>query len=178
MGKRIAYDYLFNYFPKSYDSGNSESKDTYDGKLVAGASITLCIKAYKDGEEMLFDEKKEVSENGKYLSDVFEVSFDREQLFVVKKNLMVDNIFRLMRGWDRIEAEVVNYSIDTFAGTLADMPNMKDVVDELGNMPVSEPNSVSEEQFRNFLSSHKDGFDISDNEYAQVPSYSFLEVTS
>lgn len=176
MSKRIAYDYLFNYFPKSYDSGNGESKDTYGGKLVAGASITLCIKAYKDGEEVLFEEEKEVSESGKYLSDVFDVSFDKEQLFVVKKNIYVDNIFRLMRKWDRIEAEVVDYSIDTFVGTLKDLPDMEDVVDELGNMPVSEPNFVSEEQFRSFLSSHKDGFDISDNKCAQVPSYSFLEV--
>lgn len=184
MSKRIAYDYLFNYFPKSYDSGRGESKDTYNGKLVAGATITLCIKVYKDSKEgasspsseVLFEEEKEISESGKYLSDVFDVSFDREKLFVVKKNIMVDNIFRLMYGWDRIEAEVVEYSIDTFMGTLKDLPGMEDFASELDDMPVSEPNSVSEEQFRSFLSSHKDGFDISDNKYAQVPSYSFLEV--
>lgn len=143
MKKRIAYDYLFNYF----------GGDTHDGRIVSGASISLNIRAYKDGKEVLFEEDKEVRIYKHYLSDVFEVSFDRENQFVVKKNFPIDRLFRIVHEWDRIEAEVIESYL---------------VVD-------CELVAVSEQEFREFLKARKDDFDIIDNVAAQVPSVSFYD---
>lgn len=165
MQKRIAYDYLFNYF----------GDDMYEGKPVSGASILLNIRVYKGNEEILFDEDKEPCVNGKYLFHVFNISFDREELFMIKRNLSMDNLFRRMFNCDRIEAEIVKYSLDTYSGTVKNLDCGKEFPKEIQDMLVSESNIVSEEEFRAFLVSHKDDFDISDNKPAQVPSVAWLD---
>lgn len=158
--KTIAYDYLFNYF----------GGDTYRGKIITGACLQLAIKAYKDGKEIKF--VKEPKYNDIYWCDNFRVSFDREKVFVVKKNLKVDNLFRLVYGFDKIEAEVIGFTLD-FLSSLSESEK-KDLPKELQDFPCSEPMEVTEEAFKHFIMSHKDDFDISDNINAQVPSVSFI----
>lgn len=162
--KRIAYSYLFNYF----------GCDEYNGRTVNGSGITLNIRPYKNGREVLFEKDDEVSTNGRYLSDVFNVSFDRQNQFIIKKNLQMDNLFRLVFGWERIEASVIEYELDVICGTVGDEKN--DLPENFHNIPVSEPVVVSKEEYRKFLISHADDFDISDNRCAQVPSVMFYGV--
>lgn len=160
--KTIVYDYLFNYF----------GKDTFKGKIITGACVQLAISAYKDGKEVKFT--KEPSCENIYLCDVYQVSFDREKIFFVEKYLKTENIFRIAFGWDKIEAEVVGYTLDSLDETSWPAEIMKDVPEEFKNLPCSSPNEVSEMDFRKFLSTHIDDYDISDNINAQVPSVSFI----
>lgn len=162
--KRIAYDYSFNYF----------GGDTYDGKIVNGASISLNIRPYKKGMEILFADGDEVAAADKYLNNVYKVSFDREKQFVIEKNLLMDNLFRRFYGWDRIHADVIRYSLDVITGQVKDEAN--DLPSQFQNIPVAEPVVVTEEEFRTFLDFHKNDFDIDDNKDAQVPSVIFYDV--
>ena len=181
--KIIAYDYMFNYF----------GGDTYDGKIVTGASITLAIRCYQEGTEVKFDEDNEQSVNlvkydpkrketvptddKKYLNEVFDVSFDRKDIFKIRRNLYIDNLFRLICGYDRIEYNVIGYSFDVAVGLLKDTdPSLaKDLPAEFQDLPVCEPVEVDESVFREFISSRIDDFDISDNKIAQCPSVRFLD---
>lgn len=162
--KRIVYDYLFNYL----------GGDTHKGKIVTGAVISVNIRAYKGSKEILFEDEKEPNANGHYLFEVFDLAFDRENGFKVTRNLRVDNLFRLLFGWDSIEYEVVSYSLDVFSCFAMDIKPFKDIP-ELKNLPVSEPVTVTKRQFKKFLDTHKDDFDISDNIHAQVPSVAFVD---
>lgn len=165
--KRIAYDYTFNYF----------GGDTKDGHVVNGASITLNIRAYKNGQEVLFADGDEVTTHGKYLNNVFDISFDREHQFVIKKNLQMDNLFRLAFGWDRIEASVIGYDFDIVIGTVGELDGPDcGLPKEFLSVPVADPVKVSEKEFRSFLAAHADEFDIPDNKYAQVPSVLFYNI--
>lgn len=158
--KTLAYDYLFNYF----------GKDTFKGKIIVGASIQLAIRAYKDKQEIRFMEEPKYESN--YFCDNYQVSFDREKLFFIKKNLKVDNLFRIAFGWDNIESEVVGYTLD-FIDTPPEKI-LKDLPEQFKNIPCSTPMEVSENEFRNFLSNNIDEFDISDNKNAQVPAVSYI----
>ncbi len=160
--KTIVYDYLFNYF----------GKDKLNGDFITGASISLAIHIYKDDTELKFT-KEPKAVNNTYLSNVFSVSFDRNKLFKVTKNLYADNLFRLIYGWTKIDFEVVGYSLDKLVGTSNDV--LPDCPKELLDFPVSEPMNVSKEEFIKFLTEHIDDFDISDNQNAQCPSISFLD---
>lgn len=163
MKKRIAYDYLFNYF----------GGDTREGRVVNGANICLNIRAYKGDEEVLFEDGNEVKAKSRYLSDVFEISFDRKNQFIVRKKIPIDNLFRLIYGWDRIEAEVIGYSLDVICGRMGDLAD--NIPEEFKNLPSAEPVEVSEQEFRAFLKTHADDFDILDNQSAQVPSVVFYD---
>lgn len=162
--KTIAYDYMFNYF----------GGDCVNGKVICGACVQLAIRAFKDGKEMKF--VKEPSCHGKHFNEIYNISFDRDKLFVVEKNLRMDNLFRLVFGWDKIEAEVVGYTLDYYEGMLSEV--MTDGIEELPeflrNMPCTAPMEVPELVFREFLSNRIEDFDISDNINAQVPSISFI----
>lgn len=161
--KTIAYDYLFNYF----------GGDTFKGKIITGACVTLAIRPFKDGKEVKFEEKIEPSTHGKYLSEVFYVSFDRNKLFEVNRNLYADNLFRLVLGFDEIKSEIVGYGLDYYEGKSKDIfPDLD--LKEFDDMPVSSVMAVTETEFRDFLSNHIDDFDMSDNQKAQVPSVSFI----
>lgn len=164
--KRIAYDYLFNYF----------GGDKQDGKLINGAVITLNIRAYKDGKEVLFEEGKEPKTHGKYLSNIFDVCFDRENQFTIKRNLQTDNLFRLVFGWERIEASVIAYHLDVVVGRIGDEKE-NGLPEEFQNLPIAEPMAVTEEIYRKFLADHVGDFDISDNKQAQVPSVTFYDLS-
>ena len=98
--KTLAYDYLFNYF----------GKKTFKGKIILGASIQLGIRVYKNKQEVKFSEEPKYQNN--YLSDVYEVSFEREKMFRIEKNLGVENLLRIVFGWDNIQSEVVGYTLD------------------------------------------------------------------
>lgn len=158
--KTIVYDYLFNYF----------GGDTYEEKIITGACVQLAIKAYKDGKEIKFAEEPKC--NNTYWNHNFKVSFSKENVFIIEKNLKVDNLFRLVYGFDKIEAEVVGYTLDYLSSLSEDVK--KDLPVEFKDLPCAEPMEVSEEIFRQFVMSHKDDFDITDNINAQVPSVSFI----
>lgn len=164
--KRIEYDYLFNYF----------GGDTHDGKPVMDACLSLVIKLYKDGKEIPFEDEKEPCAHGRYLFEIFDVGFDRESLFKVSRNLRVDNLFRLIYGCDRIDYKITEYSLGLFSGYVGDMEKFKEMPN-IKDIPVSEPVTVTEEVFREFLFNHKDDFDITDNIRAQVPSMTWIDTT-
>lgn len=172
--KTVAYSYTFNYF----------GGDKYNGKIVAGASITLAIRCYKDGIEVKFDEVEphiEFLNAGKkvkkWLNSVFDVSIDRKDVFKISRNLYADNLFKLMCGYDKIEYDIVGYSLDVAVGLLNDTNPMlaKELPKEFQDLPVCEPVDVAESVFKDFISSRIDDFDISDNKIAQCVSVSFIE---
>lgn len=162
--KRIAYDYLFNYF----------GGDKWDGKIVGGSDITLNIRPYKDGKEVLFKDNEELTAANCSLSDVFTVSFDRENQFVIKKDLTADSLFRIAFGWERIEASIIKYELDVYVGKVGDEQN--ELPKSLQDIPIMDPVVVTEKEYRDFLASHADDFDITDNKHAQVPSVLFYDV--
>lgn len=158
--KTIAYDYLFNYF----------GGDTYDGKVIVGASVQLAIKAYKNGKEIKFSE--EPKHYKMYWYDIFSVSFCKKNAFIVEKNLIMDNLFRFVYGFDEIKAEVIGYSLD-YSSSLSEEQEIN-MPKEFCDLPCSTPMEVTEEVFKQFIMSHKEDFDITDNKNAQVPSFSFI----
>lgn len=162
--KTIVYDYHFNYF----------GKDTYNNKIITGADISLIIQAWKDGQKVGFSDEKEPTANGRFLFEIFKVKFDRKKLFGVEKNLQMDNLFRLVFDFDRIDYEIAGYFLDYFDGAAKEcFPDLK-LPKEFENIPVSTPIEVDEKDFRNFLSRHIDDFDISDNKNAQCCSFCFI----
>ena len=164
--KAIVFEYLFNYF----------GGDKFDGKIVTGASIQVAIRPYRNGDEIKIENEKEPSAHGYYLNSVFDVSFDRENIFNINRNIFVDNLFRRKYNFDEIKAEVMGYSLDTAIGFTKDvMPELADELPtEFRTLPVSEPVQVSEEIFKNFILKHLNDFDISDNKKAQCPSVEFI----
>lgn len=174
QGKTIAYDYAFNYF----------GGDKYNGVIVQGASITLAIRCYKNGQEVKFDESLQTlpcvaAQNTDIkhgLCEVFDVSIDRNSLFRVSRNLIIDNLFRQKYGYDKIEYDVVEYSLDVFKGPVKDtFPELGDILPEdMQDSPVCQSVKVSEDVFRQFISSHIEDFDIPDNKKAQCPCYCLI----
>src|SRR5574344_1854122 len=87
----IVYDYLFNYF----------GEDKFNEKIITGAAIELAINVYdnNDNEIKFTSEPVIITEYGKkYLCEVYDVSIDRKKLFIINKNLYIDNIFRIVFG--------------------------------------------------------------------------------
>ena len=167
--KSIAYDYLFNYF----------GGDSHEGRIVTGASITMAIRCYKNGEEIRFDVNEGepyVSGNGftAYMFDIFNVSIDRKNIIKIKKNLYTDNLFKMIYGWDKIEYEIVNYNLEVAEGLLKNTNPENDLPEELQDVLVTEPIEVDSDVFMNFISQRINDFDISDNKLAQCPSYSYI----
>lgn len=155
--KTIAYDYLFNYF----------GKDIFKGKVITGASIQVAIKAYKYGKEVKFN--IEPKAKNYYYCDNFKVSFDTDKLYVVEKDTSVDNLYRTIYGWDKIDYKVIGFSLDY----LDELSNEK-LPRLLKSIPCSAPMEVSKEEFDTFLKEHIEDFNIKDNINAQVPSISFI----
>lgn len=143
--KTIVYNYFFNYF----------GRDKYKGKIVCGAIINIAIIPVKECSEIKFDEGEEPHANRYYFNEVFKVSFDRNKIFTIERNLKADNSFRLIYEWERINYEIVGYTLDCIEDCVS--------ID------------VTEEEFNAFLLSHIDDFDILDNKDAQVPSVVFIE---
>lgn len=158
--KTIAYEYLFNYF----------GGDVFKGKIITGASIQLSIKAYKDGKEVKFE--KEPNKDGCYYDKNYKVSFDKDKLFVIKKNTEVDKFYRTVYGWDKIEYEIIGYCLDYLDKAPKDF--IEKIPTEFRDLPFSTSMMVSKEEFEAFLRTHIDDFNISDNINAQVPSVIFI----
>lgn len=158
--KTIVYDYLFNYF----------GKDIFKGKIITGASIQLAIKAYKNGEEVKFKEEPKV--NNHFYCDNFKVSFDTDKLYIIEKDIIVDNLYRIIYKWDKIDYEVIGFTLDYLDELSDDLREKLPVM--LKDMPCSAPMEVSKEEFETFLKGHIKDFNIRDNINAQVPSVSFI----
>lgn len=158
--KTIAYEYLFNYF----------GGDVFNGRVVTGASIQLAIRAYKDGKEVKF--KEEPNKDGYYYNENFKVSFDKDKLFIVEKDIKVDNFYSIVYGWDKIKYEIVGYCLHYLDKAPEDFIEKLPV--EFRNLPFSTSMEVSKEEFETFLKTHIDDFNISDNINAQVPSVIFI----
>lgn len=158
--KTIVYDYLFNYF------GGDKFKD----KIIVGACMQVAIKVFKDRNEVKF--MNEPCCDHICLSDVFEVSFDRKDLFVIHKNAAVSEFLCSYFNWDSIEAKCVGYTLDYVVPTPENLRSL--LPDSFDNIFTAESMEVTEQEFRKFLSSHLDDFDITDNINAQVPSVSFI----
>lgn len=159
--KTITYTYLFNYF----------GKDTFKGKTISGASVEVAIRPYKNGKEVKFTEEPKCI-NRYYYSDIFKVSFDRKNIFNVRRNLKCDNLYRIKYGWEKVDYEVIGFSLDYYDEWTDE--EKKELPNHVTKLPISYPMEVFENEFREFLSNHIEDFDISDNENAQVPSYSFI----
>lgn len=159
--KIIAYEYLLNYF----------GEDTFNDKKVLGASISIAIKPFVDGKEVRFTHEPKCERY--YLSDIFNVSFNRDKIFIVKKDDIADSLFRSVNHWDEIIHEVVGYTLDHEGGILP-YEKRKDMPEQFQNLHCSIPLNVSEKVFRDFISSNLDEFDIPDNIKAQVPAVSYI----
>lgn len=157
--KSIAYDYV------SYCFGEK----LFNEKNVLGAGIRLVIRAYKDGKEVKFLEEPRYKDIG-YEAN-YDVTFDSEKLFVIQKNLIVDNLFRIVMGWDKIEAEIDEYFLDCLGHLSEEIE--KDLPEDLKGFPCIEPVKVSEEEFSKFLRENSGAFGIN-NIKTQVPSVSFI----
>lgn len=131
----FVYSYRFGYF----------GEGTFKGKRVSGICVELAIHVYKNGKEVVFSEEP-CTPNGRYLCQVFKVSFCRKNLYTVTRNLIVDNLFRLSHEWDKIEAEAIGYAIDY----------EKDEPSE----------DITKQEFTEFISRDMDQFDIPDNAWA------------
>lgn len=159
----LVFGHMFNYF----------GRDTLNGKTVAGATLDVAVRIYKEGREVVFVDEP-APQNGKQLSNVFRVSFDREKIYAIEKDLQIDNIFRLAHGWDEIHAEVVGFNLD-FAGEVDS--ELEDALpEEHKGFPYIYSEKVSQNDFEEFLTSHADDFDISDNTCAQVLSFSLINL--
>lgn len=162
--KTIAYDYLFNYF----------GKDTFKGRVITGASIQIAIKAYKDEKEVKFNDLPFdcIKASNHYLNENYSVSFDKDKLYIIEKNMLIDTLFRFIYGWDKIDYEIIGFSLDY----LDELPDYvaENLPDELKGYPYSVPMKVTKEEFEEFLKDHIKDFNISDNINAQVPSYSLI----
>lgn len=93
-----------------------------------------------------------------YLKDAVSVSFDREKL--VKLTIHKDVVRTICEhfGWDKLDISISEYELDyeerKYVSTLW---------------------YCGKDTFERFLSSHKEGFDISDNRNAQCPAYGWID---
>lgn len=159
----LVYTYLFNYF----------GKNKFDKKTITGAAIDLAIKVIKDNEAIEFTE--EINISGRYLSDIYTVSYDREKCYQITENPQIKDLIKTGLKADNIEYSIVGYSLDYLSGFGLGEEIEKDLPIEIRNMPVSKPMEVTKDEFEKFLGANVDEFDISDNRHAQVPSYSIID---
>lgn len=126
----------------------------FQGKPLAGATLTVEIRFYQKGKEV------EV-ETGGFLagdrifhpSSTVHVSFDRNNAFMVQLDDEAVAFYRRRCNIDEVECQLLpdGYSID---------------VDISGG--ISEDRQVTEAEFKDFLKAHADLFDIPENQRAQV----------
>lgn len=159
--KTIAYSYMFNYFGGAI----------YNNERIMGATIDIAILPYDvSGNLVKFNSDPKVGDF--CFSDIFELRFDRDKLFLISRNLLADMLFCKHYGWSKIDYKIVHYSLDKYCGKARD--EMDGCPDAFLDFPVIEPMFVSESEFRGFMSEHLDDFDISDNRIAQVPGVLYI----
>ena len=142
----IGYSYRFNYF----------GKDLYKGKTITGATINIVIRALENEKSINLGNEITCG-NDKYLSDIYTISFHEVKLYAVDKNVCIDNLFRLVFGWDQIDYEIVGFGLDYLVSS--------------NTLCYSTEMQVSKKEFETFIRSHIQDFDILDNQNAQVTSY-------
>ncbi|MGF6990418.1 hypothetical protein M2150_001679 [Lachnospiraceae bacterium PM6-15] len=156
----LGYGYLFNYF----------GEGRYESKVVTGAGIEILYHVFdSNGTEIEFEEEIHLPElSGTDLSRICKVSYDEKNAYKITKNLYVDNLFRLLKGWKHITYEVVGYSIDVLIDNSSKI--LRNLPKSFKDLPHSEPIYVSEDEFKKFVLNNT-GFNISDNVNAQVPYF-------
>jgi len=157
MGKlkpqTVAYEYYFEY----YEEGK------YNEKTVCGASVTIAIKAYKHDNIIIMP--KDPMYRGYFLSDILNVSFDKEKQLCIEKNRFMESVFRNALGVDSFTYQIIGYSLDTVEEVPEEgknNPNYKTL------FPTVKTNPVSEIEFKSFIYENRDGFDIKSNKKASV----------
>ena len=135
-----------------------------------GACVQLAIKVYKDGKEIKFNEEPHYENFD--LTNIYSVTFDRKDMYIIQKNIRMDNLFRILFGWEKIESEVVGYTLHYLDVMLDEL--IKEMPEQFKDIPCASPMEVSEEEIKGFLSVHIEDFDIPNNVKAQVPSVSFI----
>lgn len=159
--KTYAANYLFNYF----------GRDQVEDKIIVGAWIDVAIRPFKDGKIVQFQCEEETCFSVKspsrvfgerkdkfYLTSGVSVHFDRDSIYRIDVDWEVINFIRNHFGWDSIEIEAVGWGLDYEESKY-----------------VSIPWNCGKEIFEEFIRSHLDDFDISDNVNAQCPSYSWID---
>lgn len=163
--KRIAYQYLFNYF----------GRESYRNQTITGAAIAINIRPYKDGREILFENNKEPCFDKLFLPDAISVSFHPETQFTITENVIAEHALCEGFGWDYITYQVTGYFFDIpYVMTEEEKAMMPDIVKDL---PAVIPIDVPEHDFRAFLKEHVTDFDILDNKKAQVAGVCFFDAT-
>lgn len=170
----IVYDYLFNY------SGSNRFMD----RNICGAGVQVAVHAYdNDGREILFDSEPKIDCIG--YNSTYDVVFDREKLFHVKRDDTICNMFCVRHHWSRIGYDIYGYFLeclcdksvrDRIVSGLEEKFEQEGLIlpEIISTLPVSEPVSVTESVFRTFLSERIPWFDTLDNCVAQVPSVRFV----
>lgn len=160
---RIGHDYSFNYF----------GGDSYNGKIIAGASIDVLFRCYgHDGNEKLFTEQDDIS-------SILDVRFDRKAGYEIDIN--PDRMMKICRkyGIKSMDFSPKKYCLYYLDGMLSDelkdgdeetRKNVPDIIEKLGDVPIQSPMYVDRDVFLKFLLDHADDFDISDNVHAQTCS--------
>ncbi|WP_373124617.1 hypothetical protein [Blautia producta] len=167
MKKTIVYDYLFNYF----------GGDSYGGRIVTGATVSVAFYFIdRKGEVIGFEENQEPRFENDYLCNMLNVYYDREQCYKLTTTKALGELINKNTSIKSI-CLVCSYSLDCdmtntpkYHELLQDMPSF------IKQIPMSEPIPVTKKEFEDFLKSHVDDFDISDNKPAQVPSVGWIDV--
>ena len=158
--QKIVCDHTFNYF----------GSDMLNGKRIIGAGVTLAVKVYKNGTELLFKEGAEPKAGNRYLSDVHEVSLNKNGQLVVTKNLFVESLFKDAYGWDKVEANITGYFINISCESNGWEEKLPAAFE---NSPVSESVTMTEQSFTDFLTHNKNDFGTSNDKQAQAPCIRF-----
>lgn len=159
MKKRIVCDYTFNYF----------GGEQFEGKRITGAGVLLTIKVYKDGKEIFFEDNDEPKAGNRYISDAYEMFLKNGQL-VIQKNLFVEKLFQDSHGWNKIEAEVTGY----FVNTACDSNGWEEKLPaDFQNTPPNEPVVLTKQLFDSFLTHNINDLGTSDDKRAQAPCIRF-----
>lgn len=154
--------YMFNYF----------GGDSVGDKVIDGATIDIAFRPYKNEKLVQFCNEEEtrayftfpsrIIDGGRketvYLSDLVNVSYDRDKCYIVTRN---DELIKMVCdyfGWDRINIEVEDVSL-----SYKESEYMSAIY------------QCGKEIFEEFLLSHSDDFDIADNLNAQCPTYGWTE---
>lgn len=159
--KTYIASYMFNYF----------GGDHIGDKKITGACVDVAFRPYKDKELVQFTKDAEpmvieevpsrvigTRKNVFTLSDVVNVSFDRNEIVKLTINSDIMKRFMAYYGWSMVEVSIHDYELDY----------------EVAN-GLYESWYCGKETFESFLKSHADDFDISDNRNADCPAYGWTD---
>lgn len=164
-GKTLVYGYQLPY----------HGSKKHNGVVVKGVNVELAIRVYKNEHEIGFYEEEPDTVQDKHLCDIYHLSYDQKNLFMIEKDTEADGLFRQAYGWDRIDAEVVGYTFDLdgnpgngSAETFNSLP------EEVRALYCPSPVAVTETVFKRFLSDDPDGFIETDSDELRAPYVIFI----